>query len=456
MRALIKLLTGCVCGSLIAGAAAADIAASTAASAKPAAAISTHPKPAAQASAGPAPAAAALQSRGAYLATQGDCAACHTAAHNTPAYGGGKAVNSPFGKIYSTNISPDRDNGIGDYTFEDFTHALRDGVRKDGKRLYPAMPYASYAAMSTDDLRDLYRYFMSEVTPVAFAPTPTKLAFPFNQRWALIFWDGLFKNQDVFQPDATHDTLWNRGAYLVRSVGHCGSCHTPRGVGYQEKGYSEQSSGFLSGGLVDHWFAANLRADVASGLGRWREQDVVDFLKTGHGGGAIVFGSMGEVVHDSTQHFHDDDLRAIAHYLKSLAPAGEQASYRSPEAVAPVVVVSGEPPLLIEKPGAGLFGADCAKCHNADGAGKPPRFPALAGNPSVLADNPSSVIRIILEGAASPTTAANPKPEKMPAFSTLNDTQIADIVNFVRGSWGNNAPRASAQAVKILRLGIKE
>jgi mono/diheme cytochrome c family protein len=416
-----------------------------------------NPTPANPASATPAAAGAAtLQSRGAYLATLGDCAACHTAGSNSPLYGGGKAVNSPFGKIYSTNISPDPDKGIGRYTLEDFTRALREGVRRDGKRLYPAMPYASFAAMSDSDLKDLYRYFMQEVKPVAFTPTETRLIFPFNQRWALTIWDGLFKNQEVFQADASRDTLWNRGAYLVRGLGHCGSCHTPRGVGYQEKGYSEASPDFVSGGVVDHWFAANLRGDLASGLGRWTEQDIVDFLRTGRGGGAATFGSMAEVVHDSTQHFHEEDLHAVAHYLKSLSAVGSRSSYRPQEVSAPIQAEEGGSTLLIEKAGNGLFQADCAKCHGAQGGGKPPRFPALAGNPMVLADDPSSIIRLILEGGTPPTTAAVPKPEKMPAFSAMTNGQIADVVNFVRSSWGNNAPRVSAVTVQTMRNDLKE
>jgi mono/diheme cytochrome c family protein len=398
---------------------------------------------------------ARLPGRGAYLARQGDCASCHTGP-GAPAYGGGKTLGSPFGPIYSTNISPDPEKGIGRYTQADFARAMKEGVRRDGKRLYPAMPYASFAAMTDDDIAALYAYFMQEVPAVSHDPPKTNLSFPFDQRWALFFWSGLFNTQDTFQADPGHDSVWNRGAYLVRSVGHCGACHTPRGMGYQEKGYAENSPEFLSGGVVDHWFAANLRGDTASGLGRWREQDIVDFLRTGANAHGMAFGSMADVVRDSTQYFEEGDLHAIARYLKSLSPAGERASFRPDAADPPPAGQAPPSPSLaglgIEKPGAGLYAASCAKCHGADGKGDGAKFPPLRGNPAVLSAEPDSLIRILLDGGKPAATAAVPKPEAMPAFGhAFDDRQIADLINFIRTSWGNGAGRTDARAVGMLR-----
>jgi len=205
-------------------------------------------------------------SRGAYLARVGDCIACHTAGPRSPPFAGGLPINSPFGIIYSTNITPDPDNGIGRYSLADFSRAVRNGIAKDGKRLYPAMPYASFTGITDDDIRALYAYFMSEVKPVNYKPPETKLPFPFNIRLSLMFWDALFAEDERYKPHDDRDAQWNRGAYLVQSLGHCGACHTPRGLAFQEKAYSESSPLYLSGALVDNWYAANLSGDPASGL----------------------------------------------------------------------------------------------------------------------------------------------------------------------------------------------
>ena len=260
---------------------------------------------------------AATLARGRYLAHAGDCAACHDAADHTP-YAGGQPVNSPFGPIYAPNITPDPTHGIGHYTLQQFDDALRRGVRADGSRLYPAMPYPSFARLSADDVRALYAYFMRGVAPSANAAHATRLPFPFNQRWALALWRVAFASDARFEPQPSRSAEWNRGAYLVQETGHCGACHTPRGPGFNERGYDERSAAFLTGGINDHWFAPNLTGAAADGLGRWSADDIATFLRSGHAARGAVFGAMAPVVGESTALLTDADRHAIAVYLKSL------------------------------------------------------------------------------------------------------------------------------------------
>ncbi|MDP9108372.1 MAG: cytochrome c [Pseudomonadota bacterium] len=391
-------------------------------------------------------------SRGAYLAKAGDCIACHIANPGGQPFVGGLPMHSPFGTIYTSNITPDPQTGIGRYTLEDFSRALRHGVRRDGKRLYPAMPFASYAAATDDDIAALYYYFMKEVAPVKSEPPQTALAFPFNQRWLLYFWDAAFVQHAVFKPHDDRSVEWNRGAYLVRTLGHCGACHTPRGIAYQERGYDESSPLFLTGAVVDHWYSVNLNGDRAAGLGRRSAADIVQFLRTGHGAGDAAFGSMKDVVQDSTQYLSDADVAAIADYLKSLPARGERARFR-PAATIP------EPALarINEQPGAGIYNGFCLKCHGVDGRGKPGKFPALAGNPSVLQPNPDALIRLLIEGSTAPATATGPAPEKMPAFATkISDTDMADVLTYIRRNWGNQANAVTHRAAGKLHATLRE
>lgn len=401
-------------------------------------------------------AAPAAMSRGAYLAAAADCAGCHTAGPQKPPFAGGLAINSPFGTIYATNITPDPVAGIGQYSLQDFTRAVRAGIAKDGRRLYPAMPYASFSAMLDDDVKALYAYFMHEVVAVGVRPAQTKLPFPFNQRWGIWFWDALFADQKRFKPHDERDTAWNRGAYLVQSFGHCGACHTRRGIAYQEKAHSESSSLFLTGAVLDNWFAPDLTGDPASGLGRWSEADIIAFLKTGRGGQAAAFGSMISVIENSMQFMQDDDLHAIAHYLKSLSAQGEHATYRpgTPAvALASSAILTGR----TERPGVGLYLSACAKCHKASGRGDQPKFPKLAGSSAVLSDNATSLIRLVLEGGKTAQTKWGGKSAEMPGFAKrFSDREIADILSFTRNSWGNNASPVTTRDVATLRGQLKK
>lgn len=402
------------------------------------------------------PSESASISRGAYLARAGDCITCHTAGPKAAPFTGGLPINSPFGIIYSTNITPDLLHGIGKYTLNEFERAVRNGIARDGRRLYPAMPYPSFSAITDQDIQALYDYFMREVAPVNRKPPETRLPFPFNIRFSLFFWDLAFVKDEPFQPRDDRDAEWNRGAYLVQSLGHCGACHTPRGLAFQEVAYSENSPLYLSGAVVDNWFAANLRGDHASGLQRWSESDIVEFLKAGHSGGGTAFGSMTDVVENSMQYLRDDDLEAIAHYLKSLPARGEKSSYvpdRPDVAIKFAALQSG----AVELPGAGLYQSFCAKCHQLNGNGKAGEFPKLAGNAIVLSENATSLVRLLLEGGKTPATKARLKTHEMPSFAAkFNDRQIAEVLSFIRNSWGNAASPVTARQVASLRSALRK
>ena len=257
--------------------------------------------------------------RGQYLARAGDCGSCHTAPGGK-SFAGGLRVPTPLGAIYSTNITPERKTGIGDWSFADFDRALRHGVAKDGHHLYPAMPYPSYAKLSDADMRGLYNFFMKEVTPVDQPNRPSEIVWPLDMRWPLAIWNLLFADDTRFRPNPDRDAAWNRGAYLVEGLGHCGACHTPRGIAWNEQGIDAGDPRLLTGEMLDFWSAPDLRGDPKAGLGAWSSADIVAFLKTGHNDHGTVFGSMRLVTRNSTLYLTDADLAAIATYLKSLPP----------------------------------------------------------------------------------------------------------------------------------------
>lgn len=398
------------------------------------------------ASAANAQAAAPAPSKGEYLARAGDCVACHSA-RGGKAFAGGLRMGTPMGAIYSTNITPDPQTGIGNYSLEDFDRAVRSGIAKDGHRLYPAMPYPSYAKIGDDDLKALYTFFMKEVPPVNQANTPNEISWYLSPRWPLAMWDYVFAPKSAYAARADHDAVWNRGAYLIEGLGHCGACHTPRGFGFQEKALDAGSASFLQGAELDAWSAPNLRGDLRTGLGAWSVDDIVTFLKTGHNDRAAVFGSMLDVINNSTPYLNDDDLHAMAVYLKSLPATAQQAAFAYDEATARDL--RGAKP---KSEGAAVFLGACAACHGVDGKGQAPFMPALAGNPAVLDGNPSSLINLVLNGADPLVVKGVPDAYRMPQFRVqLNDEQIAGVLSFVRGAWGNDAAAVTSDKVKTLR-----
>ncbi len=387
-----------------------------------------------------------LVDRGRYIARLGDCVACHTGDKSQP-MGGGLALETPFGKIYSTNISPDAETGMGKYSFEQFDRAMRKGVAADGRNLYPAMPYPSYAKMTAEDMQALYAYLMQGVAPVKAANKASELGFPFNQRWGLSLWNWLFLDGTPFEPQPRQSAQWNRGAYLVQGLGHCGACHTPRGVGFQEKAMTgEGSKGhlFLAGETVENWRALSLR-DL------WTPEETAQLLKTGRNRHGTVSGNMVDVVQHSTQYMSDEDLLAIGTYLKSLPAGKNDLPMQAAQGPAPAIAPHGAAPVSSDVP-ADLYASRgglgylqfCADCHRSDGAGVKEVFPPLAGNFSLQSQDPSTLIHLMLAGWKAPVTQSHARPLTMPAFAQLKDEEIADILNFARKSWG----RADARPVQ--------
>lgn len=392
---------------------------------------------------------AALIEKGRYLARAGDCVACHTAKGGVP-FAGGLAMETPIGTVYSTNITPHSD-GIGNYSFEDFDKAVRHGIGKSGSSLYPAMPYPSYARVSDTDMQALYAYFMNGVGPVAEPNKATDIPWPLSMRWPLAIWRELFApDVSAYQAPAGSDPVISRGAYLVEGLGHCGACHTPRAITMQEKALSAaDSADFLAGSApLEGWIAKSLRGDHKDGLGSWSEEQLVQFLKTGRSDRSAVFGGMSDVVEHSMQYMTGEDLTAIARYLKTLPAVDRTDTPHEYDARVADALWKGDD----SKVGAGVYIDNCAACHRTDGQGYTRVFPALAGNPVLQTADASSLIHIVLAGGTLPATHTAPSTFTMPGFAwRLSDQEVADVVNFIRTSWGNQGSQVSADDVKQMR-----
>jgi mono/diheme cytochrome c family protein len=396
-----------------------------------------------------AQAQAAGMSHGEYVARLGNCVACHSVPEGQPLAGGLKMAVPMLGNIYTTNITPDKANGIGEYSFEEFDRVMRTGVARDGHRLYPAMPYPSYAKMSEQDMHALFDFLMNDVAAADTANQPSEITGMKSMRWPLAVWNVLTVDNDPYAPDPSQSDLWNRGAYLIQGLGHCGACHTPRGIMMQEKALDEGGSAYLAGAPLDHWSASSLNSDVNSGLGRWQDTDVVEFLKSGHNRFGTAFGTMVEVINNSTSHMSDDDLQGIAAYLKSLpAVAESNAAPYSYDAGATEQLVK----LDFSKPGARTYYEYCSNCHVTSGSGYYPYQPPLAGNPVVLDADPSSLINITLNGSLRVVAKEGPDINDMPYFrQLLSDQEIADALTFARSSWGNKGAAVTAAQVAEIR-----
>ncbi|MCS2609645.1 cytochrome c [Halomonas dongshanensis] len=384
--------------------------------------------------------------RGAYLATASDCTACHTA-HGGESMAGGLRIASPVGEIVATNITPSTSHGIGNYSEEQFARVLRHGIRADGANLYPAMPYTAYARMSDEDIHALYVYFMHGVAPVDVPTPPTKLPFPMNLRVAMKGWNLLFHDATPLEEDPEQSAAWNRGRYLVEGPTHCSSCHTPRGFMMQE--LDDQA---MAGAQVGPWYAPNITPDDVGGIGSWRHDELVTYLRTGKLDQAQAAGSMAEAITHSFQHLSDDDLSAIATYIEALPPIGpsdgeerqgDRFSHGRPSDE--LVNFRGDSyaeGLEGESRGAQIYSANCASCHQPDGRGTADGYyPRLFENGILGDENASNLIATILYGVERETEAEGhvfmpPFGEQPNAFNALSNDEIADLSNYLLTHFG--------------------
>lgn len=372
--------------------------------------------------------------RGRYLAVLGDCISCHTAPGGKP-FAGGAALETPFGALIGPNITPDVATGVGAWSEEDFRRAMHEGIGRGGARLYPAMPYPAYTKVTRDDVSAIWAYLRS-LDPVRNEVQPNQLKFPFNvRRPATSAWDLINFQPGVFQPDPAKSNAWNRGAYLVEGLGHCGTCHTPKNITGGDRG-----SEALQGALLQDWYAPDLTEDPRTGIGSWSIEEIVRYLKTGANSYDIASGPMAEAVSNSTSKMTDADLLAIATYLKDRAPRSGRA----------VTALAAANPRMVA--GQAIYEDRCAACHSHSGAGVPNLFPRLASAPLVQSADPTSLIRVVLIGSRAVATSAAPTAPAMPAFGwNLNDTEVADVLTYVRNTWGNAASAVQPEDVTKLR-----
>lgn len=362
-----------------------------------------------------------LVARGEYLARAGNCMGCHTARGGEP-YAGGRGIDTPFGTVYSSNLTPDVATGLGQWTPAHFWRALHNGRSRDGRLLYPAFPYTNYTLVTRQDADALYAYLRS-LKPVSQSNRAHGLRFPFNTQPALAVWRALYFSPDRPTHDTTKSPEWNRGAYLVQGLGHCNACHGSRNALGATGGALD-----LGGGLIpmQNWYAPSLSDPHEAGVAEWAPQQIVDLLKKGVTSQASVLGPMAEVVGGSTQHLSGADLHAMATYLKALPPT------RSGQARHPVADGGA-----LDR-GAKLYARHCADCHGDKGEGVAGIYPALAGNRAVTMASPANLVRVVLEGGFAPSTTGNPRPYGMPPFATvLNAADTAAVLSYVRSAWGN-------------------
>lgn len=381
-------------------------------------------------------AATSTAERGAYLAQVGNCAGCHTV-RGGQAYAGGLAVETPFGSVYASNLTPDTATGLGRWTRAEFWRAMHHGRSQDGRLLYPAFPYTSYTLLTRDDADALFVYLTSLPAVPQANQAPT-LRFPYNSQVALALWRALYFKPGSYQADARKSPDWNRGAYLTEGLGHCSACHAARNALGATDGLN------LAGGLipVQNWYAPSLVAPQEAGLQSWRIEDIKALFKTGMTAQASVIGPMAEVVLGSTQHWNDADLNAMAVYLKALPPS----------IAVPSLAVPPTSPGKSTERGSKLYEQHCAACHGDDGKGVPNAYPALAGNRAVLMTQTANLVQIVLNGGYAPATQGNPRPFGMPPFVLLlNDSDVAEVLTHIRSSWGHQASSVSAFDVGRVR-----
>jgi mono/diheme cytochrome c family protein len=384
-----------------------------------------------------------LIARGQYLAVAADCAACHTA-QGGKALAGGLAFNLPFGTIYSPNITSDKETGIGDWSDADFLRAVRQGIDRDGKRLYPAFPYDSFTYLTDDDALAIKAYLLS-LPPVRNAVPETVLRFPFNQRWLMAAWSFLYNPNRRFEPNADRSAQWNRGAYVVEALAHCGECHTPRNLA---QGLDNVRK--FSGAVAAGWRAFNISSDRATGIGAWRDEDLEQYLSTGHSQGhGSAAGPMGEAIDASLHLLSKSDIDAMITYLRGIpavSTPGLPSPKLEPAPAAPKLGVAAD----VDPRGKQIFEGACAACHNWTGAGTLTPYATLTGAAAINDPSAVNVVQVILNGARRPTLGST---VVMPAFGeAYSDTEIAAVANYVTARFGSAPSTIRSQQVAELRL----
>lgn len=372
--------------------------------------------------------------RGRYLTVMGDCVVCHTRVEaGSLKFAGGYPLHAAPGTVYSSNITPDMQTGIGKWSAGQFYRAMHEGIAADGRHLYPAFPYAYFTKLGRADTDAIFAY-LKTVKPVSYRPPRSRLIFPANIRAGMAAWNALFLDKTPFKPNATKSAAWNRGAEIVTGLGHCGACHSPK-----DFLFADEAGDNLQGNLVDGWFAPNITDTKRDGLGGWTAQQIMEFLKTGRSAHAWAAGSMRQVVEESTSQMTDSDQSAIATYLKSLPPVTPKPPHT--------------PDAKQMHDGQAVFVERCSVCHSQTSLQD---YPTLAGNTLVQSHNPSTLLRIILQGASTANTKNAGSGFSMPAFPVLSDKEMADVATFIRNSWGNKGKPVCPRDVKSLRRILKE
>ncbi len=382
-------------------------------------------------------------SRGEYLAHLGDCVACHSK-QGGQAFAGGFAIPTPFGTLYSPNITSDKVTGIGSWTADEFYRMLHTGHARDGTLLYPAMPFPAYTKVTREDSDALFGY-LHALAPVRQVNRSNELRFPYDNRSLMFGWRVLYFTEGTFEPVPAQSVQFNRGAYLVQGLGHCASCHST----INALGGSSEDSAF-AGGLIplQNWYAPSLTSNQESGLGNWSVSDIAELLKGGTSMRGAVYGPMAEVTHDSLQYLSDDDATAIAVYLKSLL--GSRGIVQPPTDDGPSA--RGALPLAAMSAGRSVYEKRCVSCHRSDGKGMAPAYPPLAGNPSIQMESSVNPLRMVLNGGYPPQTGDNPRPYGMPPFAqVLSDGEVAAVVTYIRGSWGNHGSAVTSLEANAMR-----
>jgi mono/diheme cytochrome c family protein len=375
--------------------------------------------------------------RGRYLAVLGDCGACHTTPGGAP-FAGGLALQTPFGTLVAPNITPDQETGIGNMTNAEFLATLHDGRGRNGRRLYPAMPYPAYTKMSDEDVLDI-RAYLATVAPVSNKVISNQLPFPLNIRLAMVFWNALNFSPGRYQPNPQKSAEWNRGAYIVEGAAHCGTCHTPKTILGGDK-----TGNPLAGATLQGWYAPDITNDPRKGVGGWSKDDLVQYLKTGTNNWTLASGPMAEAVTHSTSRMTDEDIAGIAAYLKDSGTAGSTPK--------PNPVAANDDAM---RTGAAIYKDSCAVCHRDAGTGEAHLFPRFAGSALVQSDDPTTLVRVVLQGTRAVSTPSMPTAPAMPAFDwRLNDTEVAAVLTYIRNSWGNAASLVSPSVVTSQRTSL--